>query len=203
MLLIVLKLFVSCGGSAATGSAEWLASVRRRGRHAGSSPLFPPGLHTAHSPLQVWHVADTLNCVILVVVYVLRLLVLMLTVREDFTWAPKPRSVLRLLLGGQRRPPDSELARPRAFFTYGKLIKYLQISPQVPPSPPLARCVANPTFPLSLPSNGAWHMHIHIHMPHAYAQATPPSRIPWLDAQNPPCPPLTRFLRRYPSSHAR
>ena len=34
-------------------------------------------------------------------------------------------------------------------------------------------------------------MHIHIHMPHAYAQATPPSRIPWLDAQNPPCPPLT------------
>ena len=34
-------------------------------------------------------------------------------------------------------------------------------------------------------------MHIHIHMPHAYAQATPPSRIPWLDAQNPPCPPPT------------
>lgn len=188
---------MSCGGSAATGS---LSGSRRCGGGADTLALahFPPRAHTAHLPLQVWHVADTLNCVILVVVYVLRLLVLMLTVREDFTWAPKPDQYSDFYSVGNAVHQIQNWLALGALFTYGKLIKYLQISPQVPPSPSFG-----PLCPLSLPSNGAWHMHIHTHMPHAYAQATPPSRIPWLDAQNPPCPPPTRFLRRYPSSHAR
>ena len=122
----------------------------------------------------------------------------MLTVREDFTWAPKPDQYSDFYSVGNAVHQIQNWLALGALFTYGKLIKYLQISPQVPPSPSFG-----PLCPLSLPSNGAWHMHTHTHMPHAYAQATPPSRIPWLDAQNPPCPPPTRFLRRYPSSHAR
>ena len=132
---------MSCGGSAATGS---LSGSRRCGGGADTLALahFPPRAHTAHLPLQVWHVADTLNCVILVVVYVLRLLVLMLTVREDFTWAPKPDQYSDFYSVGNAVHQIQNWLALGALFTYGKLIKYLQISPQVPPSPsfgPLCR----------------------------------------------------------------
>ena len=140
MLLIVLKLFRELRWLCRNGLIEWLASVRRRGRHAGSSPLSPRA-HTAHLPLQVWHVADTLNCVILVVVYVLRLLVLMLTVREDFTWAPKLISTPTSTRWATPSP-DSELARPRRPLHLRQAHQVPAISPQVPPSPsfgPLCR----------------------------------------------------------------
>ena len=131
MLLIVLKLFRELRWLCRNGLIEWLASVRRRGRHADSSPLSPRA-HTAHLPLQVWHVADTLNCVILVVVYVLRLLVLMLTVREDFTWAPKPDQYSDFYSVGNAVHQIQNWLALGALFTYGKLIKYLQISPRYP-----------------------------------------------------------------------
>lgn len=47
MLLIVLKLFRELRWLCRNGLIEWLASVRRRGRHAGSSPLSPQGSHCA------------------------------------------------------------------------------------------------------------------------------------------------------------
>ena len=66
----------------------------------------------------------------------------MLTVREDFTWAPKPDQYSDFYSVGNAVHQIQNWLALGALFTYGKLIKYLQISPQVPPSPsfgPLCR----------------------------------------------------------------
>ena len=71
----------------------------------------------------MWHVADTLNCVILVVVYVLRLLVLMLTVREDFTWAPKPDQYSDFYSVGNAVHQIQNWLALGALFTYGSYVE--------------------------------------------------------------------------------
>ena len=159
MLLIVLKLFRELRWLCRNGLIEWLASVRRRGRHADSSPLSPQGSHCAPPA------AGVARCRYAQLRYPRR----RLCTAAARAHAHCPRG---LYMGSRSlisTPTSTRWATPSTRFRTGSpsapssptasSSSTCRSLPRYPLPPPLARCVANPTFPLSLPSNGAWHMH--------------------------------------------